>query len=297
MPLKLHQLKIFCALAESATVAEAAEKMHCVPSNVSTRIKELERLMNVALVQRQNNRLGLTPEGRAFYLKAKELLDKSRACLELFQTKQLQGDLQIGALDVAIADQLQNAVVQFMQQHPLVSIALHCASSLTLMEQLLAGELDLILTDGPIEHPYLESLYFAPESLALVTHFSSFEAFAKNIGQMALLAFGKDCYYRLVIESWLKKQHFHPKQTHQIESYPIILAAVRRQLGFSVMPISLIKHLTPTRDLFFYPLQNTASCDLCMVWYKENVSPTHAAFVQTLITHGESLSDAPKSPR
>ena len=40
--MKLSQLRFFCAVVEYKTIAAAARELHCVPSNVTLRIKELE---------------------------------------------------------------------------------------------------------------------------------------------------------------------------------------------------------------------------------------------------------------
>ncbi|MCK8164762.1 LysR family transcriptional regulator, partial [Erwinia amylovora] len=41
--MELAQLEIFRAIAEEGSVTAAAEKLHRVPSNISTRLKQLEK--------------------------------------------------------------------------------------------------------------------------------------------------------------------------------------------------------------------------------------------------------------
>ena len=40
--MKLSQLKFFCTVVEHKTIAAAARELHCVPSNVTLRLRELE---------------------------------------------------------------------------------------------------------------------------------------------------------------------------------------------------------------------------------------------------------------
>ncbi|MCR3845056.1 LysR family transcriptional regulator, partial [Pseudomonas aeruginosa] len=61
--MKLSQLGFFCAVVERGTIAAAAEQLHCVPSNITTRLRELEGQLGVALFNRERNRLLVTPEG------------------------------------------------------------------------------------------------------------------------------------------------------------------------------------------------------------------------------------------
>jgi DNA-binding transcriptional LysR family regulator len=51
--MKLSQLSFFCAVVEHGTVAAAAEQLHCVPSNVTTRLKELEEQLETTLFDRE----------------------------------------------------------------------------------------------------------------------------------------------------------------------------------------------------------------------------------------------------
>ncbi len=39
--MKLSQLKYFCTVVEQKTIAAAARELHCVPSNVTLRLREL----------------------------------------------------------------------------------------------------------------------------------------------------------------------------------------------------------------------------------------------------------------
>ena len=76
--LKRAQLVTFCMVVESESLTAAAERLFCVPSNVTKKLKELEMACGVTLFDRERNRLSLTPEGRALYHKAKRFwLSKS----------------------------------------------------------------------------------------------------------------------------------------------------------------------------------------------------------------------------
>lgn len=283
MQLKLPQVRSFCALAEEGSLALAAEKMHCVPSNISTRIRELEHTLGVALVHREKQRLNLTPEGRAFYPQAKALLAQSEECLDFFRPTALKGVLRVGTLDVVLGEQLQQAAIQFMQMHPDVSLSLTCNSSQPLMEGLLAGELDIILADGPVEHPLLTSDYFAPESLALVTHLPSLAALREQSGQLALYTFGENCFYHVLTEAWLSQQKLQVRQHCEIESYPIILAAVHQHLGFTVMPQSFINDNPMMIGLNYFPLTDIPLCNIYVVWRQFSQSQVSQRFLDVLL--------------
>ena len=49
----LNILKIFYTAAKEESMSKAADKLHCVQSNVSARIKQLEEDLNISLFNRK----------------------------------------------------------------------------------------------------------------------------------------------------------------------------------------------------------------------------------------------------
>lgn len=55
--MEFSQLRIFQAVAESGSIARAAERLNRVPSNLSTRLRQLEEQLGVDLFLRERQRL------------------------------------------------------------------------------------------------------------------------------------------------------------------------------------------------------------------------------------------------
>jgi DNA-binding transcriptional LysR family regulator len=51
--MELAQIRMFKTVAEVGSIARAAEVLHCVPSNITARIKSLEAELGVALFLRE----------------------------------------------------------------------------------------------------------------------------------------------------------------------------------------------------------------------------------------------------
>lgn len=62
--MEFSQLRIFQAVAQEGSITRAAERLHRVPSNLSTRLKQLEEQMGVELFVRERQRLQLSPAGQ-----------------------------------------------------------------------------------------------------------------------------------------------------------------------------------------------------------------------------------------
>ena len=61
--MELRELSAFVAVVEEGGIIKAAHKLHRVPSNISTRIKQLETAVGIPLFHRDRQRLHLSPSG------------------------------------------------------------------------------------------------------------------------------------------------------------------------------------------------------------------------------------------
>src|SRR5882672_4420957 len=77
--MEMRQLEIFRALAEELHFTRAAERVHCVQSNVTTQIRALEEELGTPLFDRPAKRVILTDAGRRFLpLRRKSSLHRQR---------------------------------------------------------------------------------------------------------------------------------------------------------------------------------------------------------------------------
>src|SRR3974390_393230 len=81
----LSDLRIFAAVVRAGGVTRAAERLHRVQSNVTTRIRQLEQDLGVTLVVREGKRLHVSPAGRLLLDYADRLLtlaDETRSAVQ-----------------------------------------------------------------------------------------------------------------------------------------------------------------------------------------------------------------------
>lgn len=70
----LTQLEMFNAVASTGSITRAAQRVHRVPSNLTTRIRQLEADLGVELFIRENQRLRLSPAGHSFLRYSQQIL-------------------------------------------------------------------------------------------------------------------------------------------------------------------------------------------------------------------------------
>ncbi|WP_050981666.1 LysR family transcriptional regulator [Advenella kashmirensis] len=75
-----HQLRCFVTVVETGNLSKAARLMNMTQPPLSILIQKLEQSMDVALFNRQKNRLVLSEPGRLFYIRPKIFWPLSRHC-------------------------------------------------------------------------------------------------------------------------------------------------------------------------------------------------------------------------
>ncbi len=280
--MKLSHLGFFCAIVEHGTVAAAADKLNCVPSNVTIRIRELEEQLGVALFSRERNRLFVTPEGRLLYDKARTLLGLASEAEQLFTGERPVGTLKIGALDVVLSNHLPPRLPAYRSRMPNVELHLHPGHSLVLERKLVDGEFDLIVSDGPISHPLLSSSLAFRENLKLITPKTVRTLSPKSLAAFEFYVFGKDCHYRQTVDNWLASTGLAPRALLEIESYPAMFACVAAGHGIACVPDSFLATYRSAYPVNAHALPATGSAEIHFIWRKYQVSTLVTDFIEII---------------
>src|SRR5437763_15185063 len=96
-------LQIFKAVVDEGGIIRAARKLHRVPSNVTTRIKQLEASMGVTLFHRDRQRLHLSPTGELLLSYADRLIQLSEEARAVVSGTTPRGLFRLGALESTAA--------------------------------------------------------------------------------------------------------------------------------------------------------------------------------------------------
>ena len=104
--MELSDLHIFRTVAREGGIVRAARRLHRVPSNVTTRIQQLEASMGVQLFTRERNRLALSPSGERLLVHADRMLRMADEVRSAMSGAAPSGTLRLGALESTSASRL-----------------------------------------------------------------------------------------------------------------------------------------------------------------------------------------------
>ena len=113
--MEFSQLRIFQAVAEEGSITRAAERLHRVPSNLSTRLKQMEEQLGVELFVRERQRLQLSPAGKVLLDYSTRLLALHDEAHGAVQGGQPAGDFVLGSMYSTGAVHLPKLLARYLQ--------------------------------------------------------------------------------------------------------------------------------------------------------------------------------------
>jgi LysR family hydrogen peroxide-inducible transcriptional activator len=154
----LRQLAYLVELAECLNFRAAAEARFVTQSTVSAGIKDLEALLGVQLVERDQRHVRLTGTGEEVVRRARDLLAAANDLTEAARAaaRPMSGPLRLGAIPTIAPYLLPDVLPALRRQYKDLKLILREDLTERLLERLNTGALDLAL----IALPYAtESLY------------------------------------------------------------------------------------------------------------------------------------------
>lgn len=280
--MEFSQLRIFQAVAEEGSITRAAERLHRVPSNLSTRLKQLEEQLGVDLFLRERQRLQLSPAGKVLLDYAARLFALHDEADAAVQGGQPAGDFLLGTMYSTAATHLPDLLAAYHRAYPAVNLQVQSGPSGELLEGLLTNRLDAALVDGPLEFAGLDGVPLCDERLVLITEADHPPVHsALDVQGRAVFTFRRGCSYRMRLEAWFAHDHATMGRAMEIESYQGMLACVIAGSGVALMSESMLASLPGRERVTVHPLAEPfASATTWLMWRKGMVGANLNAWIE-----------------
>lgn len=240
--LDLAALRIFKTVADEGGVTRAAQRLHRVQSNVTTRLKQLEDRLGVELFTRRGKRLHLTAAGRSFLDYANRLLRLSAEAESVLHADCPRGDFRLGSMESTAGMRLPSVLSRYHQSWPEVRIDLSTGTAGTLVEQLHRGVIDAAFAAEPFARDGLEARPAFREELVLISPLGAppvttpAEACTRSV-----IAFPVGCAYRFRLEGWIGRERAFARRFHEYSSYHALIACVAAGGGIAIAPRAVVE--------------------------------------------------------
>jgi DNA-binding transcriptional LysR family regulator len=168
---EIRQLRAFVAIAESGTFTAGALRVHVTQAAISMQIRQLETEIGAKVFVRAPRHVILTEAGEQLLRRARHILREHDAALD--EIAELagaeRGRLRIGSASaMVLTEQLPTILKELRKQHPAAEIAVTSGTSEVLVDQILAGEVDVAFVSLPVDERGIKTERLSDDQLVAI---------------------------------------------------------------------------------------------------------------------------------
>ncbi|WP_220127577.1 LysR family transcriptional regulator [Streptomyces sp. NBRC 110611] len=269
------EIESFLTLAEELHFGRTAERLQVSRARVSQIVQRLERRVGAPLFDRTSRRVRLTPLGRRLlddvepgYRRIERGLAAAQAA-----AKDMAGHLTVGYLGAAAGEFVLDAIRVFTRRHREADVQIYETQVRDLLGPLRSGEVDLLVTQFPVEEPDLVRgpvVLRVPRMLAVPANHSLAKQNTASLEDLA-----RDRVFACsghVPDYW--QEHLTPSSTpsgrpirrgRSAATVQETLAMVGAGQGISPVGADVAAYLTPG-NVVYLPFRDAAPLEYGLVW-------------------------------
>lgn len=234
--LDVDQLKTFVAIADTGSFTRAADVVHKTQSAVSMQMKRLEERIGKPIFVRDGRQSKLTEEGERLLDYARRIVKLSAEAVSALADADVAGHVRLGVPDDYADRFLPEILARFSRSNPRAEVTVLCEPSLSLIDRIHAGSLDLaIITHTGI---VADAQVIRQEQLYWVT---SARTSPHEENPLPLAMAGGICAWRTAAVTALEGQDRPHRVLYQSQNSTAIGAAVLAGLAVSVCAESSLR--------------------------------------------------------
>ena len=264
MRFDLADLSLFRHVVEAGSITHGAERAHLALAAASTRIRNMEEALGVALVTR--GRQGVTPTqaGRTLLQHARTMLRQAERLHEDLGAYGggLAGQIRLLSNTNALTEFLPEALSSFLAAHPNVSVDLEERLSDEIVGLIAEGVADLGIVAGTVDAGALETYPFRSDRFVLVV------ARAHPLAKRAKLGFEDVLDHDFVgLDRASALQRFLASKAMrvgrplrlrvQLRSFDAVCRLVECNVGVGIVPETTARRAAKTMAIAIVPLADT----------------------------------------
>jgi len=241
--MELHQLRYFCAVADTGSFSRAAEQSHVSQPSLSQQILKLEDELGARLFDRLGRSVRLTELGKTFLPRARAVLRELEAARgDVVERKDsVAGSVTVGAIPTVAPYLLPRVLASFSRKFPQVQLTVIEEITPVLLDRLRASAVDLAVLALPIRGhefestPLLTEPLFAvlPQKHKLARHRS---ISLKDVRKEPFLLLRDGHCFRENAVAACDRARVHPQVIFESGQFSSLLSMVGAGMGVSLIP-------------------------------------------------------------
>lgn len=269
LPFTLQQLRILKAIATERNFTKASELLYLSQPSLSKQLKTLEKNLDIFLINRENNKISLTENGKVFLEYSERILalceESCRALIDLKNGE--RGNLRVGASQTIGTYLMPRVLALFAQNYPQIDLTMQVNSTRIIAKNVINREIDIAVVGGEIPDELKKNLTienFVEDEFSLIV--SRSHPFAKkkiitkeDLYHLNFITLNSNSTIRKFIDKILSKNQIETRQLKiimQLNSIEGIKTAVSLGLGAAFVSSSAIEKEIKLKTIKIIKIEN-----------------------------------------
>jgi len=287
----IQNFKTFCDLVETKSFSKAARLNEVTQSAVSQQLKAMEAQYDMLIIDRNQKKFRLTPQGTALYSTFKQILDLyEKLNCEIQEMRNIvSGTIQISTVNSIGLHELPPYLKSFIKEFPSVNARVEYRRANLVYDDVLHGNADLGLVAFPPTNKELTIIPFANDELIIAMspehHLTKKRAIAMDdFNGIEFIAFDRDIPTRKATDEILAKAGVEVSVVMEFDNVETVKRAIEINAGVSILPASTVVTELERKQLVIYKLEGGIHHRPLAIIHKKNriLTPAMRSFVELL---------------
>lgn len=248
--LNYHHLLYFWTVVRAGSINKASSELRVSSPAISTQLRLLEQQLGEKLLARSGRRLVLTDAGRMVFSYAEDIFALGRELMDVVKNRPTGRPLR---LDVGVVDAVPKTIAQLLLEPAMrlrepVRIVCREATSSQLLARLATHELDVVLSDSPVDpnlsiraysHLLGESGIMFVAAAKIAGRFR--QRFPASLNGAPMFLPTDNTALRRSLDYWFESEGVRPNVVGEFEDYALLRAF--GETGTGVFPVPSIFQL------------------------------------------------------
>lgn len=267
-------LKVFLSVANNRSFSKASIELNCAQSNVTARIKQLEKSIEHTLFHRVSKGVILTEVGEKLYPYAEQIVQKVYEAQQFLKHLSHSETIKIASTESSAATRIVTLLSKINKKYPQMNLELHTGPTQELIQLLIDYKVDIAFVSGKPTNKEFIILKEFEEELVILEPLN--KTAANNI-----LTFKKGCTYKKYLDEYIKNKKLNYKNI-EFGSLETIIGCVKMGMGITMLPLTVVKHFNLENSLKIKKLpEEIKTIHTYMICRKDN-QPLIASYLKKL---------------
>ncbi|HAO6524217.1 LysR family transcriptional regulator [Listeria monocytogenes] len=237
----IENMKAFNKVAELKSISSAANELHHLQSNMSNKIKNIEKQFQTQLFFRHSNGVELTKEGEKIYQQFKKMILLWEETIDIINNE--EETISIGITQSSLPMEFNTIIKEFYQQFPNKKLSIVSGSTSELIPKIANRELTIAYVAELEKENLFQDSQIISQTLSwdklVFAGNTAGKSVQKILAEERLYVFSKQCYSYRALAALINDFNIPNVSISEINIPETLVEICNNELGIGIIPESI----------------------------------------------------------